>query len=42
MSRSADSAGMPLKRFRRPLLLVHVTASVALLGATASSLLLSR
>jgi hypothetical protein len=32
---------MPLKRFRKPLLLVHITASVALLGATASSLLLA-
>jgi hypothetical protein len=32
---------MPLKRFRKPLLLVHITASVALLGATSSSLLLA-
>ncbi len=32
---------MPLKRIRKPLLLVHITASVALLGATASSLLLA-
>ena len=30
-----------MKRFRKPLLLVHVTASVGLLGATSSSLLLA-
>jgi hypothetical protein len=32
---------MVLTTFRKPLLLVHITASVALLGATASSLLLA-
>ena len=30
-----------MKRFRKPLLLAHVTASVGLLGATSSSLLLA-
>jgi cytochrome bd-type quinol oxidase subunit 2 len=37
----AESEGMTLKRIRKPLLLVHITASVALLGATSSSLLLA-
>ena len=32
---------IPLKRVRKPLLLVHITSSVALLGATSSSLLLA-
>ncbi len=37
----ADSEGMALKRIRKPLLFLHITTSVALLGATSSSLLLA-